>query len=417
MMKTIMARALVLAAVWIGPAAAQEYRHPRFLAQLSEPFLDKLSARYLHSHPQQFVFALPFKAGDMRVTRLGLTLQNCPANTVRLYGSLSGQANLPQIANLPIGGLTQLVEGDFECLAGLEFEGKELHLRLDARSLQFHLARPVSLQVPADWTAALGDLLAGNIPKVSLPVPGSYAKELVETGIFRSDELTSWKLLTSSTGNPRTSFLAVVGPIDAGPGGGPPSNPRLRDGDDFVLCLSPEAVNRALKTQTQRLLPISQPVPEMYRSGPQVLIFTMRLTVLEITELQLSYVGAAGRGLLSIDKIATAVHWNIGPISGVEPALEARGMANLTGAGQPLALTATTEITDLRFLSKRILERPAEEQERLRQQIWDGLKQLQLRLPLAARLPVPELGGEAALELTGLECLPQELILRGGLRN
>jgi hypothetical protein len=416
-MVKILARAFLVAAIWACPVAAHDYTHPRFLAQLSELFLDRLSARYLHSHPQQFIFALPFQAGQMRVTRLGLTLQNCPANTVRLFGTVSGQANLPQIANLSIGGFTQVIEGDWECMAALEFVGKELHLRLEPSSLQFHLTQPLALQVPREWTAALGDLLAGSAPKLTIPIPGAYSKELVESGIFRSDELNSWKVLTSSTGNRRTSFLAVIGPFDAGPGAGPPSDPRLREGDDFVLCLSPEAVNRGLKAQTERLLPIRQPVPEIYRSGPQIFLFTLQLTVLEITELQLSYISAAGQGLLSIDKIATAVHWNIGPLSGVEPALEARGRARISGEGRPLNLTATTDITDLRFLSPRILERPTEEQEHLRQQIVEGLKKLQLHLPLAARLPVPDLGEGAALELLGVDCLPQELLLRGKLTN
>ena len=178
-----------------------------------------------------------------------------------------------------------------------------------------------------------------------------------------------------------------------------------------------EAINRAFKTQIPRMLPLKQELPPSMRKGPSVLFLTLELQSVEITQLELAYTSLGDQGVFSILNCVTAVNWKLGPISGVEPGAQAKGLARIHAEGRPLTLSANTEIQSLEFLSPHIRQQSLEEQQRLRQQIVGGLKNLKLQLPLSPRLPLPMLGPNVNMELTGVECLPREFILRGQLSD
>ena len=140
--------------------------------------------------------------------------------------------------------------------------------------------------------------------------------------------------------------------------------------------------------------------------SPQVLIFKIKLKQLEIQQLNLRYQTGAFR----FDPCVVAVAWEMGPLSGLEPGARVVGSAVPTLANGQLQLRMKIEQLD--FPSPQILDKPPEEQQRLRTQVLAALEKAPLPLPLPTRLPT-EIHPQAQLQITRVEAQPDALWLAG----
>ncbi|MEW6280002.1 MAG: hypothetical protein AB1758_15340 [Candidatus Eremiobacterota bacterium] len=378
----------------------------RVIFQMREQFLDRCLARLLETRGQAFRWSVQSEHGSARfaVTRIGATLIGCQPGQLRLHGRVGGDATLQ-------GHKIPLAEGEWYVVVQPRFGPGGLRLSPVPGTLELRLTKPLDLGVPREWTGAMQDMLAANLASaMSIPLPGAYGKELDASGILQSADVARLEVWTAPTGDRRTGLVVVAGPQTGQPGGPDVLENRLEPGSEFALALSPEAVDSALKRNVPGLLPMKRPIPPALRVTESVFIFTLEVTDVEVTELDLRY----QRGLFAIDNCVVKVHWTLaGIFQGDEPGARMKGTAKVQSQSGGV-LKIRPDIRELEFLSPHILERSPEEQAAIKQKTLQGLSTLELDFLLPSRQPVPDLN--STLELTGVEALEEELRLHGRLQ-
>ncbi len=371
----------------------------RVIAQLSETFLNRCLQAFLATHKKQLSWSDPSQSTRFEVSRIGATLLDCGPGQLRFFGLVKGSVFFQ-------GKSVGEMEGEWGVVAEPRFSGGQLRVDLVPNTLEMRLIRPLHLPVPPGWTAGLQSILAQQLGSgVSLPVPGAYAPDLDRSGILSSsDELGVW---TAPTGDRRTGFLAVAGPVSEGPGPNLLEN-RL-SGQEFVVALSPEAVNAALERNVPGMLPIKRPIPQHLRMTQNILLFKLEVTDVIVTSLSLRY----ENGLFRILDSVVNVHWKLaGLFQGDEPGARLQGTATLL-SGQGGHIRLKPDFESLEFLSRHILDRSQSEQEAIRARTLAGLSTLELDFLLPSKLPVREL--LRSLELVDVMALSDELRLLGRL--
>ncbi|MFN8609568.1 MAG: hypothetical protein U0931_18660 [Vulcanimicrobiota bacterium] len=352
---------------------------------VSEGFLDRSLQLFRQAHPQLFRVTQPVVC---EIGALGLT--TIPGH-LRAYGSLNGQIN----------GLGKLVEGEWEAPLQLELQSGYARLKLAPQGQSMRLTRPIFAEVPQSWA----DQLTGLTEKifstsVTLPVPGAYLQPLLESGLVTPPELEQLRILPAGWGDRRSGCLMLT----SGAGAGPPEQLALAASDGFALGLGADALNRGIARSLR--LPIRVDLPGAGLPSPRVLIFRVQLKQAEIQQLNLRYQDGAFR----FDPCVLAVAWEMGPLSGLEPG------ARVVGSAVPVLengrLLLKMNIEQLDFLSPQILQQSPPEQQRIRQQILDGLQATPLPLPLPTRLST-EVHPQAQLLITALDPRPDALWLAG----
>lgn len=372
----------------------------RVLCQMSEGFLDRCLQAYLAAHKSQLSYTDQSHTTRFEVSRMGATLLDCAPGQLRFFGQLRGQLFFQ---GQEVGNCL----GEFELVVQPRFEQGSLKVQVVPNSLHLRMTEPLSLPVPADWAGALQALITSQLGSgVSLPVPGAYARDLEKSGVMSaSDRFGVW---TAPTGDRRTGFLTVAGPVvENAPG------PNLMEnrlgGQEFVVALSDEAINRALEKNIPGLLPIRRPIPKNLRLKQDILIFKLEVTEVVVTDLKMRY----ENGLFHILDSVINVHWKLaGIFQGDEPGARISGTAALlSGQGGHIKLKPTLE--SLTFLSKHITDRSPAEQEAIKAKALAGLSTLELDFLLPSSLPVPDLARK--LELVDVLALPTEIRLLGRL--
>ncbi|GMU51889.1 MAG: hypothetical protein AMXMBFR33_10350 [Candidatus Xenobia bacterium] len=372
----------------------------RVICQLSETFLNRCLQAFLATHKKQLSWSDPSQSTRFEVSRIGATLLDCGPGQLRFFGLVKGAVFFQ-------GKSLGETEGEWGVVVEPRFSRGQLRVELVPNTLEMRLIRPLHLPVPPGWTAGLQTILAQQLGTgVSLPVPGAYAPDLDRSGILSSsDQLGVW---TVPTGDRRTGFLSVAGPV-VEQASGPNLLANRLNGHEFVVALSPEAVNTALERNVPGLLPIKRPIPKNLRMSQQVLLFKLEVTDVILTSLSLRY----ENGLFRILDSVVNVHWKLaGLFQGDEPGARLQGTATLL-SGQGGHIRLKPNIESLEFLSPHILERSLPEQEAIRTRTLAGLSVLELDFLLPNRLPVREL--LRSLELVDVVALSDELRLLGRL--
>ncbi len=390
----------------------------RFHAQFGEVFLQHALLGYRRAHPESFRWQNRQGNQTLEVSDPGLTLLDCPPGRVRLFGTVTGTTRI-------LGRTLPQVQGRFELVAVPTMVGTDLFLHPEPTSLRLRMTRPVAMEVPAGWTARLGNLLASLLNRdFRVPLPGACWPQLVASGAVRSRDLQDLVVLTHPTGDRRTGLVVVAaraGPdvADAGPstesGPGPDLlRDRRGDPDGFAVSLSTAAVNALLEREVSHRLPLRRELsPQAGVVSPAPLL-PLTLDALEITDLALDYRTDRGRGVLEIRDLRSRVHWRWGPLSGWEPGFRLRGRVRLESRpGPPVVMILHLEPSDLEFLSRRLLHRSPQEQEALRRRVTEGLRTVSLEVPISSEVAVAPLGSEAALELREVQPWEGELVLQG----
>jgi len=112
------------------------------------------------------------------------------------------------------------------------------------------------------------------------------------------------------------------------------------------------------------------------------------------------------------------VHWSYALFSGIEPAARLRGTAEVKAEGTPAKPKIHLNIEEVEFLSTRISERSASEQQKLKDRLIQALRDNPLE---AAEVPneleIKQLSPRARLQITSIEGRrqPSELVLQGRL--
>ncbi len=382
----------------------------RVMAQAGEGFLQQAMASYRKSHPDEFRWRNSGGNAALEVSDLGLTLLDCQPGQVRLYGAVTGTSEF-------LGQRLPDVEGRFEVAATPIPVGADLELRLVPGTLRLKVTRPLSLGVPADWSANLQALLATVLDQgFRVPLPGAYWQEMVASGAVRDSDLAGLVVLTRPTGDRRTGLLVVAGPADRRVQDPGPDlfEDRLRETGGFAVSLSAEAMNDLLDRQVPPLLPLRQTLPPQAQVRQPVLFLQLVIDAVEITELALDYRAAQGRGVLGVERLVARVHWRLGPFSGWEPGARLQGQAAVESRpGPPLAMVFHPELSDIEFLSEHLRSRSPEEQQSLRQRVAEGLRTVPLDVLLPSQMPVATLGPGTVLELLDFQACERELVLQG----
>lgn len=372
----------------------------RVICQMSEEFLNRCLEAYLAAHRKQFTYEDDSKTTRFEVIRMGATLLDCAPGQLRFFGQLKGQLFFQ-------GQAVGDCRGEFELVVEPRFNQGSLRVQVVPNTLHLRLTQPLYLPVPPDWAAALQGLVSSQLGSgVSLPVPGAYARDLERSGVMTAqDRLGVW---TAPTGDRRTGFLAVAGPVtDNAPG------PNLLEnrlgGQEFVVALSDEAINRALERNLPGMLPIKRPIPKKLRFSQDVLIFKLEVTEVIVTRLQLRY----EQGLFRIQDAVLNVHWKLaGIFQGDEPGARLSGTAALI-SGQKGHIRLKPTVESLEFLSKHITDRSPAEQEAIKTRALAAVSTLELDFLLPNSVPVPDLARK--LELVDVLALPTEMRLLGRL--
>lgn len=369
----------------LGPVPPPTSLQGPLRAVISEGFLDRSLQLYRQAHPQLF------RVSDPVVCEIGsLGMTTIPGH-LRAYGSVNGQ----------ISGLGKVVEGEWEAPLQLELQGGYARLKLGAQGQSMRLIKPVFAEMPQSWADQLTGLAQRIFSNsVTLPVPGAYLQPLLASGLVTPPELQQLRIWPAGWGDRRSGCLMLT----SGAAAGPPEQMALAAPDGFALGLGAEALNRGI-AQSLRL-PMRVELPAEGVPSPRVLIFKVRLKQMEIQQLNLRYQA----GVFRFDPCVVAVAWEMGPLSGLEPG------ARVVGSAQPVLeggrLLLRMNIEQLEFLSPQILQQPPQEQQRIRQQILDGLQKTPLPLPLPSRLKT-EVHPQAQLQITAVESRPDALWLAG----
>lgn len=374
----------------------------RVVCQLSEVFLDRCLEAFLAVHRKELSYQDPYQATRFEVSRLGATLLDCGPGQLRFFGQLRGQLFFQ---GKPVGDC----QGEWEVVVAPRFEQGALKVAVVPNTLGLRLTQPLHLPVPPDWAGALQGLVVSQLGSgVSLPVPGAYAGDLERSGVLSAgDRLGVW---TAATGDRRTGFLSVAGPVTEGAPGPNLLENRL-GGQEFVVALSAEAINLALQRNLPGMLPMRRPIPKSMGLSQDVLIFKLQVTEAVVTALSMSY----QNGLFRISDMVLNVHWKLaGIFQGDEPGARLTGTAALV-SGQGGHLRIRPAIETLEFLSPHILERSPQEQEAIKARALAAVSTLELDFLLPNSLPVAELARK--LELVDVQALPDELRFLGRLSN
>lgn len=380
---------------WRGPLPTATPLHGPLLALVSEGFLRRSLELYRAASPQQFRWQEQATGAGFRVASLGLTTVRPP---LRGFASLKGE----------LGGLGTLVEGEWECPLQLELEQGWLHLRLLESGQQVRLTAPFFTQVPESWSNALIQLMNQMLGAHRiLPFPGAYFQPLQETGLVTSAEVADLKIHSASWGDWKGGalWMSPQGPSLQGP----PQELAWVVPEGFALALSAASLNRCFEQWLPGQLPLQVDLPKGSLPSPQVLLFRLEIHRLELQQIRLRYHG----GRFEFEDCQIALHWRLGPLSGVEPGARLGGTAVPTLRQNPDRLALQFSIQDLTFLSPQVLSRPAAEQASLRQQILRAVEATPVDLPVPVTVPT-EIHPQARLRLTSLRAEAEHLWLLGG---
>ena len=363
-------------------------------AVVSEGFVQKTLDLYRTSHAGLFRWQDSQGRAGFELSTLGLTSLN---GRLRGYAALSGQW----------GGVGKLVEGEWEAPLQVDLNQGYARLQLSAQGQSVRLVRPFFAEVPQDWADAINQLTQRFFStQVALPIPGAYLQPLLQSALVTSQELDQLQLLASSWGDRRSSSLVLTSAEGSEGAAGPPRELAWAAPDGFVLGLSAAALNRSFQQTLPGQLPMRIDLPADRVPSPRVLIFKLALKQLEIRQLHLSYL----RGAFRFDPCEVAVAWQLGPLSGVEPGARLTGWAVPSLEGGKMVLKMSIE--QFQFLSPQILGQSAEDQQRLRSQILDGLQKVPLPLPLPLQM-ITQVHPTALLQITGLHPTDETLWLAG----
>lgn len=379
---------------YLGAGPAPSRLDGPLVAVISEGFLERTFALFRAAHPQQFAWSEPSKTASFELENLGLTTLG---NSVRVFATLSGH----------LAGLGKLVQGEWEAPLQVTFDGGWARLTLLPQGQQARLVRPFFAEVPGQWSDAIAALINRFFASQwAVPVPGAYLQQLLATNLVTTEELARLQLQPSSWGDRRSGSLLLQQQGNAA-GGPPPELGRLPPAG-FALGVSAAALNRCLSTWLPAQMPLRADLPADRVPSPQVLIFKLRLRQLEVQKARVFY----QEGRFHFEDAELAVHWSVGPVSGVEPGARVSGYAVPAFSGKPPRMAVQMTLTKLEFLSPQILKSTPAEQARLRQQILDGLQTMPLPLPLAPELKT-EVHPGVPLQLTSLRCEPERIWLEG----
>ncbi|MBS2035632.1 hypothetical protein JST97_11645 [bacterium] len=369
----------------LGPVPTATVLQGPLRAVISEGFLDRSLQLYRQAHPQLF------RVSDPVVCEIGsLGLTTIPGH-LRAYGSVNGQ----------ITGLGKLVEGEWEAPIQLDLKAGYARLKLSAQGQSMRLTKPVFAEMPQAWADQLSGLAQRIFSSsVTLPVPGAYLQPLLESGLVTPPELEQLRILPAGWGDRRSGCLMLT----SGSGTGPPEQMALAAPDGFALGLGADALNRGIAQSIR--LPVRVNLPAEGIPSPRVLIFKVSLKQVEIQQLSLRYQAGAFR----FDPCVVAVAWEMGPLSGLEPG------ARVVGTALPVLengrLLLRMNIEQLEFLSPQLMQQSPPEQQRIRQQILDGLQKTPLPLALPTRLST-EVHPQAQLQITAVDARADALWLAG----
>ena len=374
----------------------------RIVCQLSEDFLDRCLEAYLAAHRNQLSYQDPSKTTRFEVFKIGATLLDCGPGQLRFFGQLRGQLFFQ---GKSVGDCL----GEWEVVVQPVFSQGSMRVQVVPNTLHLRLTQPLYLPVPPDWAAGLQAIVTSQLGSgVSIPVPGVYAKDLERSGVWGPKDRLG--CFTAPTGDRRTGFLSVAGPVTDGAPGTNVLENRLA-GQEFVVALSDQAINTALERNIPGMLPMRRPIPKNSRPSQDILVFKLEVTEVIVTELSLRYES----GMFRIGNAVVNVHWKLaGLFQGDEPGARITGTAALlSGQGGHIRLKPAIETLD--FLSPHILERSQPEQEAIKGRVLAGLSTLELDFLLPNSMPVKDLARK--LELVDVQAMPTELRFLGKLSN
>jgi hypothetical protein len=379
---------------FVGPGPLPGRLDGPLVAVISEGFLERSFALFRAAHPQQFAWSEPSNTASFELENLGLTTLG---GSVRVFATLSGH----------LAGLGKLVQGEWEAPLQVTFEGGWARLSLLPQGQQARLVRPFFAEVPGQWSDAIASLINRFFASQwAVPVPGAYLQQLLATNLVTAEELARLQLQPSSWGDRRSGSLLLQ--QQGSTAGGPPLEVGRIPRAGFALGVSAAALNRCLSTWLPAQLPLKADLPADRVPSPQVLIFKLRLRQLEVQKARVFY----QEGRFHFEDAELAVHWSLGPVSGVEPGARVSGYAVPALSGKPARMAVQMTLTKMEFLSPQILKSTPAEQARLRQQILDGLQTMPLPLPVTPELKT-EVHPGVPLELTSLRCEPERVWLEG----
>jgi hypothetical protein len=385
-------------------------------AIVSDGFLDRTLELYRQAHPQQFQWSPP--GGGTEGGRFpwsppgggtegGFSLKLPPGmEGVGFELSHLGMTTLGQEfrAYASVSGLGSWLAGEWEAPVEVTLSQGYAQLQLRAQGQAMRLVRPIFAEVPPSWLEGATSLMQRFFStQAAMPIPGAYLQPLLQTGLVTQEEMAQLKVRPLNWGDRRSGSTV----LDSGEfSGGPPLELGWLPAQGFALAFSEAAINRSLQQWLPTQLPQLIDVPAQGVPSPQVLIFKLRLKKLEIQQLALRYEAGAFR----FDPCQIAVHWELGPLSGVEPG------ARLTGRAIPEERGFRLAIENIEFLSPQILKQSPSEQERLRQQIRQTVAQNPFPVPWPESLLTP-VHPEVGLTFTGFRAMPDRLWLLGSWKR
>jgi len=379
----------------LGPVPPAAALQGPLLALVSEGFLRRTMELYRLAHPQQFRWNEPTNNAGFEISELGLTTIRPP---LRAFASLKGH----------LAGLGTLVEGEWEAPVALDLKDGWVRLQLVPSGQQVRLVKPIFAEVPQSWSNAVVQMVNQVLgSQVAVPIPGAYLQQFLATGLATQAEIDSLRVDSGSWGDRRSGSLWLSGQPPE-PGSGPPNELAWVAPEGFGLAISGISLNRCFRQWLPQQLPMEVDIPKGSVPSPKVLIFTLQLHKMEIKSLQLTY----DRGAFQFDNCEVAVHWRLGPLSGVEPGARLAGSAIPALEGNPPRLALRFQISQMDFLSPQILKQSAAEQAKLRQQILQGVQGTPVALPIPALLAT-QVHPQARLELVGLRPEASHLWLLG----
>lgn len=380
-------------ATFVGPVPALPTWSGPVGAFVSEAFLGRSLDLIRAAHPTQFAWEDPTGSAGFKADRIGLTTVD---GGLRCFARLSGE----------VTGFGTLVSGEWEAPLALALRNGYARLTLLPEGQRARLTRPVFAELPEQWS----DTLLRNLAQwfdtgISLPVPGAYLQQLLQSGLVTQAELDALQLSAACWGDRRSGTLLM----STAP---PPSNRVPAElgwaPNGFGLCLSATALNRCLATWIPAHLPLTIDLPAGAVPGPQILIFKLQIRKLIVEKLAMRY----ANGHFVIDNCQIAVGWALGPLSGVEPGARFGGWAEPALSGSPPRFSVRMHIDTLEFLSSHIKDQSAAEQAKIRAQIVDGLSTAPVPLPVDLQVLTP-VSPTVPLQLTGMRGLPDRLWLLG----
>lgn len=379
----------------LGPVPPAASLQGPLLALVSEGFLRRSMELYRQAHPQQFRWTEPSNNAGFELSTLGVTTIRPP---LRAFASLKGH----------IAGLGTLVEGEWEAPVRLDLKDGWVNLQLVPSGQEVRLVKPIFAEVPQSWSNAVVQMVNKVLgSQVAMPIPGAYLQQFLATGLATQAEIDSLRVDSGSWGDRRSGSLWLSSQQPE-LGSGPPQELAWVAPDGFGMAISGASLNRCFAQWLPQQLPMQIDIPKGSVPSPKVLIFSLQLHKMELKSLQLAY----DRGTFRFDNCEVAVHWRLGPLSGVEPGARLAGSATPALEGNPPRLALRFQISQLDFLSPQILKQSPAEQAKLRQQILQGVQNTPVVLPIPAVLAT-QVHPQASLQLVALRPEASHLWLIG----